>query len=306
MTAALVLPAFGRLAAAAGQDAAPVWLVSTRCAPRCGDLEAGLAQIRYWRLEGCQWMASDEAAFRAGADPALPTTIFVHGNRDDAQAAADDGTSFYSVLKGQSAGRPFRYVIWSWPSDRIPGRARQDAQVKAAYSDTESYYLARLLRGGKPGGPVSLVGYSFGARIVTGSLELLAGGPIAGRTLPAALLAEPTALPLRPMRAVLIAAAEDADWLMPGHRDGLALALVDRVLVTQNGCDGVLRFYPWMYGRGGPQALGFAGPCGPSEKLEVVGVSCEVGRTHDWLRYEAAAELQARLAWYTFLVPGGN
>ncbi len=48
-----------------------VWLINTRCTSGCGDLEAELSKITYWRLDesfGCgQWQASDAAGFRASA-----------------------------------------------------------------------------------------------------------------------------------------------------------------------------------------------------------------------------------------------
>ena len=36
-------------------------------------------------------------------------------------------------------------------------------------------------------------------------------------------------------------------------------------------------------------------------KLEVVDVSCEVGRKHDFDRYQESSSVYQRLAWYTFL-----
>ena len=67
-------------------------------------------------------------------------------------------------------------------------------------------------------------------------MQLLAGGSIACRSLPAEVVlrrAQGTAA----FRVVLMAAACDADWLLPGRRDGQVLPLVDRMLVTTNGCD---------------------------------------------------------------------
>ena len=105
---------------------------------------------------------------------------------------------------------------------------------------------------------------------------------------------------------MLLAAANDADWLLPGHRDGRALALVERMLVTINAADRVLKHYPRLYGRGGPEAMGATGAyCDPQsggcDKIEEIDVACSVGRPHDWNRYVAAPELIERLGWYTFL-----
>ena len=77
---------------AAAEGAGEVWLVSTRGAPVCGDLEAGCAQIEYWRLgPDHAWQAADAAAFHQGDRPELPTTVFLHGNRLDADEAVEEG-----------------------------------------------------------------------------------------------------------------------------------------------------------------------------------------------------------------------
>jgi hypothetical protein len=276
-------------------------LVSTRCAPRCGNLEAGYAALQYWRLDGGQWQPADAAAFQHSAQPGVPTTVFVHGNLTDAADAVQEGMDLYGPLEQAAAGRPWRFVIWSWPSERMVRQLRADSQLKAGYSDTEAYYLARVVRDGVRG-PLGLVGYSFGARAVTGSLELLAGGNVAGQPLPAA-----TAPGTGPIRIMLIAAAMDDGSLVPGHGEGRGLGLADHVFVTQNACDPVLRFYPLMYGRGGPQALGFVGPwaCGSygaaDGKIEAADLTCSVGRSHHWDQYRCAPEVLGSLAHYNFL-----
>ena len=99
---------------------------------------------------------------------------------------------------------------------------RADVLAKADFSDAQSYYLARFLADVQPGVPVSLLGYSLGNRAATGALELLSGGSIAGHCLPAEVLARAAQHRGRPYRVVLLAAANDADWLLPGHRDGRA------------------------------------------------------------------------------------
>ena len=105
------------------------------------------------------------------------------------------------------------------------------------------------------------------------------------------------------IRAVLMASATDADWLAPGGRHELALALMDEALITCNGCDRALRWYPRLYGRGGPEAMGFAGPSciGCPANVEVLDVSGSVGKTHDWQAYCSSPEVTSRWAHYAFL-----
>lgn len=279
-----------------------VWLISTRQAPSCGSVEQAEQRIKYRRLgEECRWLEADAAAFFEAADPEVPTTVFIHGNRSSANAAVRDGWRVYRGMCREARERPFRLVIWSWPADRIPGRIRRDVQIKAARSDVQSYYLARCLRRMDRRTPVCLIGYSFGARAITGALHILGGGRLDGRSLPEPV--EPDQPALR--RAVLVACASDADWLSPGRRNALALSQVDSILITRNGRDQKLRWYPRMYRRGGPGALGYVGPagCGLSEKIELIDVSCSVGRAHSWACYEPAPELRSRLARYVFLEP---
>jgi hypothetical protein len=172
-------------------------------------------------------------------------------------------------------------------------------RLKACWCDAESYYLARTLPRLSNGAPVGLIGYSYGARIACGALELLGGGRLAGYSLPQEARAAWTSAP-RSVRVLLVAAAMDADWLAPGHRNGDALSIVERAAVTLDGCDRVLRWYTRLDGRGGPPALGCVGPTGhDGGKLEVLDVACSVGKKHDWYRYESAVAQQ--LGWFAFL-----
>jgi hypothetical protein len=295
---------FGGIAQAHAADTSPeIWLVSTRDAPHCGEPGAGLQGLRYWRLDdNCEWSPAGAEAFPT-ADNAMPTVVFIHGNRTDAAQAVTKGLYAYEVMRAQSAGQPFRYVIWSWPADKVCRGTHADTRLKADYSDIESYYLAQWLAQLRPGVKVSLVGHSFGPRIITGALHLLAGGQVGDQSMPPSTVAEWSGGKRNPVRAVLLASAVDADWLAPGGYHGLALSLTEQMLVTCDGCDRVLRWYPRMYGAGGPEALGFVGPCGVgnAENVEVLDVSGTVGKIHDWRCYCSAANVCARWAHYTFL-----
>jgi esterase/lipase superfamily enzyme len=287
-----------------------VWLVSTRSLPHDDDLDQAQPRFDYWRLnDQYQWSAADAKTFRATDDPAVPTAVFVHGNRTDADGAVEKGWNTYQSIRGQS-DRPLRYVIWSWPADREFHRNGPDVRLKAAYSEVEAWYLAQWLAEIRPGVRLSLIGHSFGPRIITGALHLLAGGQLAGRSLPQATVAAWTAGKRNPIRTVLLAAALDVDWLAPGGCHDRALSLVDQMLITCNACDRVLRWYPLMYGRGGPSALGFVGPFGveDAKNVEVVDVSSAVGRFHDYQCYYSAPDVFGRWAQYTFLAdpPAGN
>ena len=297
---------YGWLRRRAAETSQAVWLVSTRGAPHCGGLDESLDTLRYWRLtEDCDWTPADAKDFQAADDVAGPTVVFIAGNRTDADDAVVKGWYVYEAIQSQTAGRAFRYVIWSWPADRVCRRNRPDVQLKADYCDAESYYVAAWLNHVRPKVKVSLVGHSFGPRIITGAMHLLAGGELAGQKMPDGAVADWAGGKRNPVRAVLLGAAEDADALSPDGVNSLALSVFDRLLITRNCCDRVLRFYPRLYGRGGPQALGRGGPWGldgnGSEKIDVVDVSGTVGRVHDWRDYSSAPEVCSQWAFYAFL-----
>ncbi len=272
-------------------------------------MEAGLARINYWRLAesgGCgQWQAADAAAFQTSADPALPTVVLVHGYGTDPDWAVHHGNDLRGLMQQVGCGRPFRLVVWSWPADRASRAVRgirNDIQMKVCRSDVEAYYLARALAGLSRGEPLSLIGFSLGCRAASGTLELLAGGAAGGRTLPSARLEAWRSSGLRPIRVMLLAPAVDDGWFEPSAGGGLAPLAVQRMLVTENCGDRVLKYYSRLYGRGGPEAAGRVGPSSSAGgKLEVIDVACDVGRKHDFERYEEASPICRRLAWYTFL-----
>lgn len=294
----------GPPALAARADGAPpqVWLISSRQAACEPPAYGGEAKLGYWLLgPGNQWVPASLDAFLATDSAAVPTVIFIHGNRVDADRAVSDGWAVLGQLSAMAQGRPLRFVIFSWPADRLNGGAREDAQCKALRCDAQSYYLAWLINRTHPGVPLDLIGFSFGARVITGALELLGGGCVAGQVLPDRTPGH------APIRAMLVAAALDSDWLLPAHRDGLALGQVERMWVSVDPIDRALRFYPRLYGRGGPDALGASGPDCPEQlgpqaaKLELVNVECQVGKVHDWNNYVSASSLVSRLGWYAFL-----
>jgi len=288
----------GRAQTAADQ----LWLLSTRHLPR-HQAPSSPVSFDYWVFApGGGWAPAEEAALLAGDPPHVPTCVFIPGNRADWNATLEAGWRVFRHLKEQAPDRPFRLVIWSWPADRIFQHIRPDVQEKAARCDSQSFYLAQWLSRLDPEVPVCLIGYSFGARVVSGALHLSGGGALDGRAL---------AQPVRraaPIRAALVAAAMDYDWLLPGRRNGLAIGQVDQMLITVNLCDLPLKYYSKMYYRNGPPALGYAGlpGCGgwgeELARVERIDVSAEVGNAHQWACYLGAPSLACRLAWYAFLV----
>lgn len=195
------------------------------------------------------------------------TWVFVHGNQITPQMAIDRGAKVYRNLRAKSVNdMPIQFVIWSWPSERTGNRIA-DARIKAKRTDAESFYLGSYLAEIASNGPVSLIGYSFGARVVSGGLHLNAGGSLCGYYLPQA------SVPVEPYRVVFLAAAVENDGLLDGGRYQNALAHTNRLLLQNNSKDKALRFF-WVTGRSRPTALGHSGLCCAPQHCQV--------RQYDW------------------------
>jgi len=277
------------------------WEINTRCAPRCRPADPASEAITFRRCENGTWQDSTRAALLDPTD-ARPLVIFVHGNLSQRGDALHAAGRLRSVLRCGAEGRAYRLALWSWPAGRVTRGIRRDALVKAGYSDTQALYLAALLQQLDPDVPVTLVGYSFGARAVCGALHLLDGGQAAGLRLD-----EPDASPPKQIRAVLVAAAMHAYWLGSGQRLGRALPMTTETTILVNSADPVLRRYAKLYGRRprcGPAALGYVGPYGLAsqarDRVRLVHVHCSVGRHHDWNDYLRSGQLRQAVVQSAF------
>ena len=214
------------------------------------------------------------------------TVIYVHGNRYQPQDAIVRGNMYFQTLRACSAA-PLRLVIWSWPSDQIRGAIR-DVRQKAVRTRAEARYLGAFLRDlatFSPAEPIGLIGYSYGARVICGGLHVAAGGRVDGLGVPGPALRE------RRFRVVLLAAAIDYTWLCPGDEFGRAGRLIDRLALTINHRDPVLKYFRFLERGRKDRALGVAGlprrcRCFPS-------IQCDVTRavrgTHDERAYFSAS-----------------
>ena len=271
-----------------------VWLVSNR-GLGC-NVEQQATKLKYWRYD-CErsWVRSNLAELLAADDRGV-TTVFVHGNRIPRDEAFTKGWSAYRMLVRCADDRPVRFIIWSWPSDPIHGPV-QDAREKASRTNPTGYYLGWFLDQLNPETPVSLLAHSLGARVVTGALHLLGGGQIDGHR-----LQERKHSSRQPMSAVLLVAALDNDWLLPGHFHGKAMSQVSSMLLVNNNCDILLKRYHLIYGRRCPQqALGYTGlaswaaTAADWTKVSQVSAAPIVGRRHAFAGYICSSDLVARM-----------
>lgn len=282
--------------------AGPIWTINTRwarcCCENCSDLDE--VEVRY-RDPGGQWTDAAWSQLTEACRSEEPICWFIHGNRTSHEKAVDEGIELGRLLWGRPGAAGLRLVIWSWPSDRAAMRHVSDGRIKAARCELESRLLAACLRRVDPQSPTCFVGYSFGARIVCDGLHrLVSSGWSEGRN-----AGSPQA---RNLRAVLVAAAMDCDWLLPGGRASSAFDPLEAALVTRNCNDPVLRWYSLMYGLRGPIALGRIGipqPAAPgvAARSQTLDVSCSVGREHGWSEYLQSAALVEQLTRYALFAP---
>ncbi len=276
-----------------------IWLVSSR------HVGCGCGQPTCWDdfyfqryTPDSEWRCADAEQWAASGQTAAMTLVYVHGNRIEPDEAAQRGLSAWHALSYDCGDIPrVRFVIWSWPSSKIHGpRPRRDAQVKAARTDCESCLLAQFVAGVDPRTSLSLLGYSFGARIVSGALHLTAGGQLHGFRLADADIRRDNTI-----RVALLAAAMDNSWWRPGSCHDQALAAVDQLLLLYNTCDPVLRLYPKLDRHHPASALGYTGFPWPAAlidnawRVEQANVCCQIGKTHDERAYSGCPLVMARV-----------
>jgi hypothetical protein len=236
------------------------------------------------------WQSSDLNSFLA-FDPAVRTIIFVHGNQITPGDAKRDGLNVYCrLMRYGASSEPIRFVILSWPSSKVGGLLR-DVREKAARTGPAGCELAWLIDQMPAETPISLFGFSYGARIITGSLHILGGGSLGSMR-----LAERAHPNRPPVNVVLMAAAMHSFWLGEGQYHGRAMSQVDEMFLVNSCNDRAMKFYHIMVpGRGGPQALGLRGPTNLSADQWAKVQQCDIGADHDLYSYLSSMSVNAQI-----------
>ena len=262
------------------------WIVNTRCLPCVPCSGSAQFKPKVYRYHRCaRHESSSLEALLAEDGPDWMTVCFIHGNLTSSEFVHQLANQLMCNLPKQlSSGTKLRLIVWSWPSDQNAGHVADDTRQAAARAASDSYYFSRFLTMLNPNQRLEIVGYSFGARITTGALHLLAGSPLGGRHL-ADQFATSTDLTHPRLRSVLLAAAIDSDWLIPGHWHGSAMGSVERLVSTVNPKDLILNLYPRLEKRGANEAAGAVGlPLGAmgaeAAKVSLTNVRAELGRKH--------------------------
>lgn len=243
---------------------------------------------------GCEWVAADWGDF-LGANDGRITVIYLHGNQETHCDAQIRGLAVYrSLTRCAGDGPNIRFVIWSWPSSEVQGMLR-DYREKARRTRPVGWQLAWGLDQLPPDQPVSLLGYSYGARVIGGACHVLAGGRLSGLGLESNI-----SRPRSPMPTVFLAAATHSHWFGPGQYHGRAMQQIDSLLLVNNRRDPAMRFYDFVDQGDSAQALGLCGPTRlPSHAVgRVVNIDATsaVGASHDLYRYIGLRDTMAK-AW---------
>lgn len=249
-----------------------VWLVSTRhlgC-PLHHARPAYEVQRYDWDTG---WHATPMDSFLAACETPCVTVFYVTGYDMNWDWTVRRGCEAYQAL-ASGATTPIRFVIWSWPSehDRL---TLGDVREKGHRTDWESVYLSQVLVRMPEKSPTTLIGYSYGGRIVTGALHLADGGTLGEFGLNAASRGHR-------FRVVLMAPALHNHWLLANQYHSRAANQAAHMLVLYNTLDPVLVHYRLVDPYCKPMALGYVGvsPAPEHPAFEQCDVARHVGLRH--------------------------
>ena len=267
-----------------------VWRVDVRPVAFLNATEQNFQKLRYYRWENNQWQLSDAKTFFDTQRAEIPLTVFAPGYSLTTQETTQVGLG---LVRNFDPNKLCRVVLWDWYSDKGCKLIRRDIRNKIPIGYNSANYLAIFLQNMKPQSKVCLFGFSFGGRIVCDAVETLRKG---GQ--------RPEGLRLN---LVLSGAATDQHWFAMGQRHGRMPEIVERILVTYNPDDWVLRYYPLIYSfRSDTAALGLEGlpmrHIAPEYRgrFENINVQRFIGRKHQTLYHIRTPVFRSRINAYFF------
>ena len=231
------------------------WIVSSRSCdgrPQAGD---GARCLRFFRRTSERTLiVENRDTFLASIRPDRPVCFVTHGSYNWWRDVVAESRKINRWVRSGLPGAPIQVVIFTWPSDgTMPFVFPLDIAILGRKSAAHSVYLATLITQLPKDQRVVIVGHSHGARTAVAALHLLGGGTLeGGQALPPGF-----SVPDH-LRAVLLAAAIDHQWLNPDDRYGQALLVPEQVLLMRNSRDATLAVYPMRKGLG-ERALGREG-----------------------------------------------
>jgi hypothetical protein len=285
-----------------------LWIASSwRCRQAgCHECPSGDLDF-FYRAPCAQPIAVNREAFYASLIPGAPVCVVAHGSFAKWDGIYNDCAPVARWLRSAAPNRPLNLIFFSWPSDGpITLQPNLDIGILGMRATYNCVYLGDLVARIPPGHPITIIGHSHGARIAAAALHLLGGGDVNGTRL--------TYLPPsdQRIRAILVAAAIDHQWLDPGERYSMALCRSECIVNLRSDRDWVLAFYP-LRRPFSHRALGDKG-LNDTDRMRLgplggrfldIDVTGSVGSGHEWDHYYRRPELATTIAPYVFYFSDG-
>lgn len=269
-----------------------VWMITTETASWTKATEKEFEKILYWRLvkSGTQrrWEKSDASTFFVTQNPSVPILIFSPGYTSTKADTVEIGLKILGLCDSR---KPIRMIFWQWPAEKLACRLLPDIRSKIPVAEANGLYISMLLKRLKPESKVSVLGFSFGTRLLGDAVENI------GDLKPAGLK----------VNLIYGGAASDRDWLAEGKRNGNVPKIANKILVFYNPDDFRLKFYPFLYANdNNVEPLGSNGvPMNfiareYRNKIEMVNLSPYIGFRHKTVILIGTKQFKDRINEYFF------
>jgi esterase/lipase superfamily enzyme len=299
-------PAGGTAGNAPVAEAADYWIVSSRQCKGRASGHNGCLQFLH-RTPDRKLTDRGRDAFLSSIRADQPVCFVVHGSYNWWHDVVNESQRINRWIRSASPASPVQVVFFTWPSDgNMPYLFPVDIAVLGRKASQHSIYLANLIGKLPPEQPVCLLGHSHGARASVAALHLLGGGAIEDGEVLAPGYSTP-----RHLRAVLVAAAIDRNWLNPGQRYGQALQVPEQILLMRNSRDATLAIYP-LRKAGSGRALGRDGLAledrfaldRMGKKVVELDAAQFAGPNHSFADYHEHPELASAITPYVYFQEG--
>ncbi len=234
------------------------WVVSTRDCPQVmGTDPWPCLKVRHFNADG-ELVEFDPSALLAQT-AGRPVLIQVQGSLTTPDVALGGLLWSHSWLQWNRALPPDAVVIaFDWPSQRVYRNDVRDINEKGRRAYVAAFHLALFVQQLPANTRVTLLGQSYGGRVVTSALHLLGGGALNSQDHDPDV-ALPGSRPDLRVRAIILGAASDHNWLDPGARLDRCLHGCEGLLNLYNRKDEALRLYPMLIRSNHHHAIGRVG-----------------------------------------------